>query len=230
MTRRKVRSVRRFPGNMVGAASDDLVQGQILAEEVFGEASRDPNSGLIAFTYLTIRFGAPRYHRHDDSLGEWILSTQDPEVFLTLSPSGNAIRLSVGYLMTQTLRDAANAPQFAWSEAVLAHYLAKYPDEDPNAPGFEEAYIQWHLDPEFEEALTALGAVPSHGPHLRWREGSALRIRVCEALLGTLCSLRRPIRVRDLAFNLVGRVPRDDGSEFAPLRQAFAALAVRSEP
>ena len=97
-------------GSVRGAASDDAVDVRDLAIEVWGDKAAAANAGLAACAYLWRRFGPPFYGSDDyKEILQYILTTDDPDVWLTVYPGGSGLRHGVGYLATPALRRRAFA-------------------------------------------------------------------------------------------------------------------------
>jgi hypothetical protein len=233
VTRRKIRSLKNWPKNCAGAASSDLVNGHHLAYEAWGDASDDKDTGPLAFTYLFRRFGPPPFEGGHKKLGGWILTTQDPDVYLTMFPAADSAAFAVGYLVRDTLEEEYRKPRIEWEHRCigwLADQLAAERPElvterdekgeptDLSDEGWEIAHARryepgpdgdWGTRSWTARAIAALGRPPRDPQARDWREGSAIMRRVNEALLGTMRSLLRPVGVRDIDINVLGCIGRE---------------------
>ena len=222
-----IRSLKRYPSleKWSGAASDDCVNCRSLAQEVWGPASKEPGGGLLAFPYLYRRFGPPPFvgDPHKD-LAQWILSTGDPAVRLTVRPSGSQLGLCVSYWARRELLDAIRRPRQEWEQACLLwiaeQVAAEHPEwvtarDDKGEPvemaeaGWEMAGARrWEFGPGSwtEQAIAVIGDPPAGPSRDQWREGPPERVRIHEALSRAMRSLLHPVRVRDVPITVFGRV------------------------
>ena len=203
MTKPKIRQIDTVPFLATGAASDDLVDGAMLALQALGDGADDHNSGPIAFAYLCRRFG-PALHEGDSykQMGEWILTTPDPEVLLTIGPSLSPIYLSIGYLVSRTACVGMYAARTAWLKQARALFQRLHPFAG------EDVYIDWMQ--RCRPAIDAIiGPLPEEPDPQDWQTcGTDLQRRINGALYTTLQSLLRQVSVRDGAFTILGNTTR----------------------
>ncbi len=182
-----------------GAASDEFVDCYSLACEVFNlekHASND-ESGLKAFAYLWRRFGEPSGNGdRDKDLCEYIFSTPMKDVAIWITPRGSGLAYGVGYYVGSDTMEKLNAAQMEWWKKCW---------DLANEEGKEFGHaMEAYFDKEFwAKATEKLGScrLPRD-----WREGSKIRKKVNEAILATLKELLRPVYIRDVAINILGRL------------------------
>ena len=194
--------------------------GYEIAEAAYGEALSE-NSGLTAFAYLWRRFGPPWHGAdHDQHLVKYILGTPNPDILLLLALRGSALPYGVGYLLTHTLEAEWLAPGRDWEKRFEAWWLAHQTTPE------EQRVLRKHARSSQEvvnadPAMRALGtrfwadrihnhamrdaAVAAIGPNPRTSEAYP-RAELAEALTAALQELLRPVFIRDVAINILGRV------------------------
>lgn len=98
--RTKLASVPKDAEQWMGAASDGLVDGSFLTASVWGERALTLNSGLLAFAYLYRRFGESKWgHDSYKGIAQYVLTTPEPDVLLTIACKGSGLKYGVGYLI-----------------------------------------------------------------------------------------------------------------------------------
>lgn len=241
-----MQQVEKFNKGMFGASADDLVNGFTLAEEAWGEQSKEPNSGLIAMAYLYRRFG-PTWSGGDDykSLVDYTLTTRDPDVFLWLHLSASEIRLNVGYMANKSIRKPCEDACRRWENKLFQWWFKQHPEfkdleeTKENQQTVSDQYWIWRDSDGDELTAKIKTEMPPH-PRRKypmakdWRTGPADMRRVNRALLGAMKELLRPVYVRDVAINLFGRC-KDSGkpaqvSEFAGYGIPVAAMKRHIRP
>lgn len=217
MTRRKIRSLKFYPYPTSGAMSDELVSGYDLAVEVWGERAELKNSGLLALAYLHRRFGRPELvgDSHKD-LCAYVLTTQDPEIYLTLNLSGSRLAHSVGYLARPSIREVQEKRRNDWEDAAWQFWCERRPEEEHTGDAYWSARFNgWPKDEEKEALIAIAGPFPRPAQAYQWREkGNDIQRRVNTALTGTMRSLLRTVRVRDIRFNILGRNDPESAERF----------------
>lgn len=223
---RAIRSLKRWPKGCTGAGSGPVASGTHLAFEAWGDASDDDDTGMLALAYLWRRFGPPTVPGAE-MLGVWVITTSDPDVYLTIRPSGSAIALDVGYLIRQPLDVEHHAARAEWERKAM-HWLAeRVAEEHPewvtkgHAPdGLDELSVEgWQLAADrrmtwgagswMERAVAVLGEPPRALMACDWRDGTdPIQHRVNTALLAAMKRLLRPVFLRDIAITILGRADR----------------------
>ena len=205
---RKIRSLKLYPYPTRGAASDELVHGYDLAMDVWGEKAETKNSGLLALAYLHRRFGRPELVGDEvKDLCAYVLTTQDPEIYLSLSLSGSCLAHAVGYLARPAVHEIQEKRYQDWENAAWQFWCEHRPEEEHTDDAYWSARFKgW---PEGEEKASLIAAVgPFPRPPLAWdwrEKGNDIQRRVNTALEGTMKSLLRRVWVRDVSFNILGR-------------------------
>ncbi len=217
-----MRQIETLPERCTGAASGPLCDGYALAAAVYG-LQLDANSGLTAFAYCWRRFGPPWWGSddHKDLVG-YILGTSHAEVFLSLRLSGSPLLYGVGYLITQTLQTTCDAPHTAWEAQFESWWLAhKATAEDRRVLAQSQACSNtaarcallktvhthfWNARLSTTVMAEAQGML---GPH-PGRSPEAGRPLVEHAIQDALRELLRPVFIRDVAINILGRVRDED--------------------
>jgi hypothetical protein len=189
-----------FPVN--GALGSELIRGHDLAVEFLGEGATAIGSDMVAFAYLWRRFGPPwaggDSHK---TLATYYLTTPDPDVFLWLS-LGTSLALSIGYLIERGLDQETRQARAEWWRNFELWVVRRNPDEATQGAWLSD-------NAKIAEAKLDLGDIPLREP-ADWRLGSAIRIRVNEALIATLRDLMRPVYIRDVGINILGRKQHED--------------------
>lgn len=225
---RKIRSLKKWPKGCSGAKGDDIVDGCKLADEVWGDAADDPDTGPLAFAYLYRRFGPPPFTGDTyKDLACWLLTTPDPDVFLWLTPAGGAVRYAVGYIARKSVGEEARKADREWADRCLMWIAERVAEERPDlvsrgtgTDGLDELAEEgwriaheraWDIDIDgwWMRAAAAVGERPKSDPG-----SSAVHRRVNDALVRAMKSLMRPAYVRDIGLTIVGevgRVPRPSG-------------------
>ena len=223
MSYRKIRSLKLYPYPTRGAKGDELVQGYDLAVDVWGEKAELKNSGLLALAYLHRRFGRPELlgDAHKD-LFDYVLTTQDPEVYLTLALSGSCLAHSVGYMARPAIHEIQEKRYQDWENAAWRFWCEHRPEEEHTGDAYWSARFSGWPNGEEKDALIAIaGPFPRPAQAYQWRgKGNDIQRRVNTALVGTMKSLLRPVWVRDIRFNILGR----EGPESA---ERFSAVMAR---
>ena len=233
-----IRQVDTLPEDCAGALSSDICDGYEIASAVLGHGSQLPeNSGLIAFSYLWRRFGPP-WHGSDDhkDLAGYVLSTPHPSIFLSIFPSASPLEYGVGYLITNSLSEELCVPMRAWETAFESWWLVTRAGPDDKhtliagegmTPAQRDTLSNhfWNdrtTSTVVQEAEKAIGPYPRH---LR-KGGDAT---VCDAIRATLEELLRPVFIRDVAINILGKVADDalEGEEAE--RSIYAGYGVPKE-
>lgn len=223
-----IRSRKTYPSGFVGGASSELCHMGALAFEAWGDAAHDPDSSALAFAYLYRRFGPPSLlgDSHKD-MAEWVLTTNDPDVLVSVHPGGGEIGYALTYWVRASLEDEARKPAADWwtayrariADAVAAErpeFVSKRDDDGEPAElsdeGWAEVDRRYFVEKMPPEVIAIIGRPPRMGNPQKWEtEGTPIQKRVATAILGTLRRLLRPVYVRDVAITIVGqpgRVPR----------------------
>lgn len=205
-----------YPMPSYGAAADEIMRGYDLAIEAFGESAKARNSGLLALPYLFRRFGPPAEAGDDYKiLCEYILTTADPQVWLTVSPRGSSLCYSVGYLADSSIRDEACKPWQEREESIQAWWLEKHPGiiERDGEKAASEAFGEWRLSDDFRDDLPGMNlpSMPDISAH--WRDQGGVYQRVNQALYDALRELLRPVFVRDVPINILGVLTDSEADE-----------------
>lgn len=224
-------SRRDLPRHIAGAAANDIADCAALAEEVWGEAAKDDDTGQLAFSYLYRWFGAPRggYDLYNE-MGAYCLTTPDPEVWLVIRCIAGSAPLGVSYIATARLIQEHRRPMAEWEQKVLGWLAEQLVLERPDIVTARDELGEptaitdegWRIVQERRmspgpdswgpmswtgRAVAAIGQSP-HTPARRWREGTEAQRRVNEALIAALRALLEPAYVRDVGINILGRVGR----------------------
>jgi len=219
---------------MTGALSGPWCDGHALAcriygppgcqhPELFARADLPENSGLTAFAYLWRRFGPPWYgsDAYKDLAG-YILGTPHPDVFLRIALKGSGLEYGTGYLITQTFEATLLKAEesAAWEKTFEAWWLDKKLTED-EAAILEQALPKDHPDYQavvkhywddrlnstiVREAEGVLGVYPGRA----CRDECPL---IVDNITAALQELLRPVYIRDVYFNILGRVRDEDLSD-----------------
>lgn len=223
-----IRSRKTYPDGFVGGASSELCNMGALAFEAWSDAAHDPDSSALAFAYLYRRFGPPSLlgDSHKD-MAEWVLTTDDPDVLVSIHPGGGEIRHALTYWVRASLEDEARKPAADWwtayrgriADAVAAERSELVSKRDENGEpveladeGWAEVDRRYYGGEEHPEVIAIIGRPPRmKSPKLWETEGTPIQKRIATAILGTLRRLLRPVYVRDVGITIVGRpgrVPR----------------------
>ena len=210
-----LRQLSSWPEGLRGARSDEIVDGHALAIEALGEAAKSRDSGLTAFAYLWRRFGPPWLgsDEHKD-LAAYYLTTEDPEVYLSVTPSGSPLVYAVGYLSTADIIDEYRVPWVKWETALWRHWVAQHPEidwpnqaewpEDRRAEVLDSFYADRYREEWYKAAIAAVGDAPKRSHPNEWRTAGGICQRVNQALYSAIQDLLRPVYVRDVPLNLLG--------------------------
>ena len=131
-----IAQVDTFPGQVCGAASNDICDAHDLALEAWGDACKDKNSGMLAFAYLWRRFGPP-WRGGDDhkSLVDYYLTTPDEKVYLWVHLSCAGLFYSVGYMAATEIREERDRVVSEWHKRYEAWWWKQHPEYDPRRIG-----------------------------------------------------------------------------------------------
>ena len=227
--------VNKLSERAFGAGADDIMDGHELAIEAWKERVLAPNSGLLAFAYLWRRFGPPWHGSdpHKDLCG-YILTTSEPDVFLTIHPKGAGLAYGVGYLAYEAVRKEHGRPRMEWEEKVLQYWMAQHPEiafdshESWEASERRRVSDLFYTDRENESwiviACKSIGEPPDRDDFKPWRERTGVSLRVNQALFDALKELERPVYVRDVAINIFGRC--DDNRDTAAKPSKYAGYGI----
>lgn len=205
-----------------GAGGDDIFDGTSMAVEALGEGAKGGNSGLLAFAYLYRRFGPPfcGSDDHKDICG-YQLTTDDPKVFLRIYPKASGLEYSVGYLAAEELHKERMEPLIEWGEKFENWWVARW-QKDHQEDDFEK-FLEWPKEKQEELqdlywserykkevmdlAKIDIGEFPNLHSSKHWREEekNSVKYRVNIALFNALKELLRPVYVRDVPINILGR-------------------------
>lgn len=200
---------RKLPEKVIGARGTDIFEGHGLAEDVwelpalrdFAEYKKYKNTGLIAFSYLWRRFGPSPFGCDSyKDLVRYIISTPNPEVFLTLGLSGSNISLCVGYAATEQLVQEARKPRNDW-------WQIKFPSWCREVKGIAEEKDIWEVSFRGElikEAIKDIGDIPQLD-RKNWREQEGAIYEINYAVACAMEELLRPVYIRDIGINIFGR-------------------------
>uniref|UniRef100_A0A6M3LRN7 Uncharacterized protein n=1 Tax=viral metagenome TaxID=1070528 RepID=A0A6M3LRN7_9ZZZZ len=207
-----------------GAAAGSLADCSALAAHAWGEPCRDGNSGLIAFGYLWRRFGPPWAGTDSyKKLVSYILTTPEPDVWLEMMLSGNALPLCVGYIVDLSIERELHAVWDAWECRLYDWVGQQHPDVADSSEDFWRRVDQYRKNLP-AEAIAAIGQAPGRTPDPRdWQTCGGPISRVCTALVVAMRELLRPVYVRDIPINVLGRC--GDCSEPAS-RSPYAGFGV----
>lgn len=233
MRSRAIRSLRKWPKNVSGYLSGPIADGHHLAFEAWGDASDDNDTGLLAFAYLTRRFGPPMEGDSYKTLGTWVLTTPDPDVYLTISPSGSSLALCVGCLMRRDLEREFERPtseafqrQLHWLAERVAEERPDLVSKGTGPDGLDELAEEgwaiardrrydpgpdgkWGPESWGARAVAVVGRAKRAPLACDWRDGSdPIQHRVNTALLSAMKRLLRPVYIRDVAVNILGHAGR----------------------
>lgn len=208
-----MKQMLKWPKFGCGAKGDDLVNGDDIAKEAFGSKAKNKNSGLLAFPYLWRRFGPP-WSGSDDhkELCQYLLTTPDPEVWLTIGPSGSRIDLAVGYIASKAIAEERARPYQEWEKTFETWWLARknirLTKRTPKKEVERIADLYWkdRLSGKLPKAaIKVCGEYPARHDPKEWRTVGGLMARVNQALFDALTELKRPVFVRDVPINIFGR-------------------------
>lgn len=206
-----MKQITKFPKGVGRAKGDPLFSGYDLTHKVYGDACEDRNSGLTAFAYLFRRFGPPWVGSdgHKD-IACWNLTTNDPEVWMWVSPSGSSLRYCIGYMRTEALWEAWQKPRLEWNTRYEKWWLKNiHPEFTPKAlkdKKTKERALALFWDPadyekNREKARKEIGACQDGDP--------TITERVTRAMTEAMRELLKPVFVRDVPINVFG-VYKDD--------------------
>lgn len=233
-------SVWELPEGVTGAAADDLVDGKRLALEAWGPVADEDVSALTGFAYLWRRFGPP-WLGSDDSkdLARWVLSTDDPEVWLVMRPGSCGISYGAAYLVTREIEDQNTKPFRDWELAFKEWWCDQQPDVDwdhwadatpERREEINARYWEQRCDDDIaRRAAQAIGPYPPRQRTDDWRNGSPVVQRVNGAMFRAMQDLLRPVRIRDQSFHLLG--PCSPAGDEAPRSRyaGFGLLCAKNE-
>jgi hypothetical protein len=211
--------VTQLPPTCHGASASDLCDGWNVAVAAYGPAI---SRGTEAFAYLWRRFGPPWWGSDPDKdLVRYLLHTADPDIFLSLALRASSLPYSVGYVITPAVQEAWYGPDRLWraqfegwwttfdlteqERATVRCQAARGPGvaEVPLVRGLRTRFWNALADPLLlEKAAAALGPRPASGRH-------GTHLGICTALHDALVECLRPVFIRDIAINILGRVPDD---------------------
>jgi hypothetical protein len=194
-----MKSLDRFPGRMSGAAASDIVDCYELSREAFGEPE-DENSGLVAFAYLWRRFGPPPFGSDDHKeLCCYYLGTPVCGAVLSVSPRGSGLSYGMGYMISNEIRDECDKPRRERFAAM---------DRWAKDNGYEDGMSLMLLEENreaYQRAMEAVGQPPVHHDLRKWREIEGPVGKLNKALYRAMRELLRPVFVRDVSINILGR-------------------------
>lgn len=221
------KSLTKLPKYRFGAATDEFVDGADLAEEVWGEKSKENNSGLMMLPYLFRRFGPPTIPFDEfKKLARYCLTTPVKGLYLDLNLCASGIYLSVGYLIQEKplikLNDSLSEVKyvrkfhdFIWNHKIHSEEFRSF--EEQKRYAICSSLLWYQNSPEMKklvEEFKSLNKEPEREP-IKWRESkNKLRIKYNEALLTTLKDLNKVVFVRDVAININGHVPDKEIDNF----------------
>lgn len=185
-----------------GAAADEYVDGYELACEAFGLSMHSHDeSGLKCFAYLWRRFGKPSGIGDEyKDLCVYHLGTPLPDVAIRISPRGSGLAYGIGYYAGDETMQQLSARANVWWE--------QFTELTHNAKRAYGCVFEASLDKEFwAEACKKLG---SPREPRDWKKGSDIRKEVNEAILTALKELLKPVFIRDVTINILGRVDAPD--------------------
>jgi hypothetical protein len=204
---------KRF-GGMDAAAFGTLNPGK-LAEQVFGEEME----AAQLFLYLFRRFGPPIDADDEYKIAAaYCLTTPRDDTFLRIAIHGsNSTGIHFGYAVTHEIGDRLRAEdneyQKSWHQEKDAWFAANgivIPDAS------FETYWSKEGDQIREDYQKALDAYCAAHPGKReelYDPPVPLKTEVNEALLVTIRDLQRPVNIRDIYFNPLGRIEDGDFDE-----------------
>jgi hypothetical protein len=188
------------------AAAGWHADGSFLAAEAWGGGYSTPRDGPAAFAYLYRRFGPPAGGCDPvKELARYYLDTPDPGVVLTLTLGPTWAR--PGYGISPAVRAACERPLVDWEE--------RFRDWHAGVAGTRVGGVCVPADVGRARvsgrvsllASRAVGAYPVP-PVTRvggWREAPPAVAAANRCLLDAIHELLRPVRVRDVSFNILGR-------------------------
>lgn len=209
----------KLPPHATGAKGDEIVGCcKDLAVEAIGALADAEQTGLLSFAYLWRRFGPSCWGSddHKDLVG-YILTTPDPDVFLTVHPSGSPLSYAFGYLATPKLREEHDRPLVSWERKFERWFVR----QNKAAVGLAKTaadkkelaalYWKWRCDKgKVAAASKAIGKYPRHGG----RSLGPIARRVKRALVAAMRELLRPVYVRDVPINVFGVMTDDDAAKW----------------
>ena len=205
-----MRQVERLPP-CTGARSSSLYAGTRGAKAAYGDTDA---SGLVAFAYCWRRFGPPGWGSDDHKeLAQYILCTSHADIFLALGLSASPLCYAVGYLVAKSFEKDWYAPLEQWELDFERWFMTqKLPSTKGTRP--KQSFVQRCWEARFNTALVnAAEAAIGVYPHARKRERHPVMQHV---LHEALVELLRPVFVRDVAINILGRVADEDLDEREP--------------
>lgn len=211
--------VADFEGIVGGNAGGEFFELDNLVTEAFGEPR--PQDGMYktfaAAAYLNRRFG-PSPNGFDDykDLGAWILGTPKPGLFLHVYPKCTTV--GFGYLATAgvsgRLNDEAYGEWFGWNRKFVAWLKRNgLPPHDGFAP-FKAS--------EMRAARPEIGPRPKspfaaqHWMRHDWRSRPPYARAANLAVLRAIVELTRPVGIRDVCFDVLGRTRGESETKLAP--------------
>jgi hypothetical protein len=200
-----------------GAGGDDIFDGYEMTIEALGEGAKDGNSGMLAFAYLYRRFGPP-FCGSDNykDICAYELTTDDPKVFLWIHPKASGLPYSIGYLAAEELREERMKPLYDYNAKWEEWWLKRNginPDEFNDLPKKRKETLSSRFCRDRHKikliglANAELGPPPYPGrSDKNWKEDpDSVRYRVNIAVFNALKELLRPVYVRDVPINILGR-------------------------
>lgn len=165
-------------------------------------AKRESQSGLVAFSYLYRRFGEPSGKGDDYKvICEYIFTTPMKGLALWVSPSGSRLPLCIGHYYSQEIWDRFNEP---WYKLYTRAFEIAKEQGVKLESGHPEMELWMQHKDIMEQATAETGWEPEP---LDWRDGSDFRKKVNESLMTTMKELLRPVTIRDVSINILGRQP-----------------------
>lgn len=228
----------KFGKNMYGCASDEMVSCHELAEAAWGkEVCNDQTRGLAAFAYLWRRFGPPFMGTDPHKrLVCYYLTTSDPDIFLGIDVSASGLSYSTCYLAKNSVREAHQKPIFKkmkkWDNAFERWWIKNHPE-------FKDQIKNWKkLNPEEKKKIQDMygndfynqdvykKAKADLGEHPNCHQESKTTRRLKRVLTAAMKELLRPVFVRDVPINILGRVL---DAEYAGYGESETDCAPRSK-
>ena len=210
-----------IPKGASGAAGDDIVWCTNLAKEALGPIF-DENSGLIAFSYLWRRFGPPWFGSdpHKD-LCEYVLTTDDPDVFLRVYPCGTGFPHGFGYCAHPLIRKEYDKPfreaekrfeEWWWDNKFDAWWTSLNAGEFDSENKAQRDLVgkRFWSDRSSRKVMDEFVETGAEWPNRRdpdahWTGCDGIVYRVNKALFDAMKDLLRPVYIRDAAINILGR-------------------------
>lgn len=213
----------KLPADSRGCRGSEEFDGREIARDAWGDMAQDMDSGLIAFAYLWRRFGPPRFGSDPrKELCRYIIGTPDPRVFLEIGPKAMDLTYSVGYIAKQEVLIAIGEPRRRWFERMAewgshhghANYTALCKSKDA-----------------FKAAIAELGDIPIIPEHSQRLKAEGPLGEFTRALFAAAKEMLRPVYVRDVSINILGRVDDDDPFVGAGCEESrYAGLGIPTGP